>query len=994
MSTQVWISIQSDYGLTMGELGGLSSSTDSTLIASTLMALKDVVSIEASSGESQFMTGAVESSSFGTFAIPINEQSKLVLSYIISASAGETIDDEIVKLSQSLCNHLGKQLTQFSFLSVFVTSGAVINRTVVTKAFINACTLVRMEYNLPSDERSLQRGYEEVISSLLSQKDEMLMAYNYILGDDWRKNYDRWFSGILTVEDREKLHLGLSEYIVFLLANKNPLLFLHSPNPRYEQKKVQSILTSEIRNRVTATHEPIIEILPDVIKSNMRRFIGRLSIADVHRARSLMFDQFVQDAYIQAISNDPLVALVSPKIQIIQSKFTEILPSSVYESIGNILQQALTHTFNDRGGKYISSFYNGFIKELSSIKLSSSSMAFLITFAQQFLTGKQLRDELDTQQNLKKSWLRDISKHISVKSGIKSIKQLKVDSINEAVQLTNAAGYSIVNTIATILADQFLITNGKIGFILENMISFYHSMGGLIKASSAIVAILEHVAQLKFNSDLITPLYQDLIGAVCIRDKYQVLIEDSPCDIEKKKDSYYLISSKQQILLLDYLHQNSHISLKIEGEANPLVITLSDIDVPIFNKIITTPDIITSGIQFATERRFHHSVTVKIENWMTEIEEDLNKLNSIIEIENNTKKVKDYVNSQFQLPKLQYVPNLLDDRIDAQISDLLDEFQTTWDAEKRKILEILDQTKSLKKERKKIIKITSTMLKQFLKSSSEIDRFLVSIVKEVFDASRSFKKQLKDALDPTFGEVLSFRSKHADSLLISKDEVIRELVSIFQDYEEFNSDEYEKLLLSVSLTLFDNPPEVLLDYAYNEVISGQLSQSVKLAVNQVDSKEQFEQILKSQANEFAANIFRGLTEIIARINQLFIARDGMVTTDGGKAVLQVGTIPLSKFPKRKLINDLLTFKEINFTRETNAWSISLQITDLEDFESEEPTIVTFSDAVGYIHRTLFNKEVGMIFEGLANVASMIEPEAEKTVTKFYNNLVDSIFSLY
>ena len=83
----------------MGELGRLSAETDSKLIASTLMALKDIVSVEASSGESQFMTGAVETSSFGTFAINVTDASKLIMSYVISADKGSTVKEGVVELT-------------------------------------------------------------------------------------------------------------------------------------------------------------------------------------------------------------------------------------------------------------------------------------------------------------------------------------------------------------------------------------------------------------------------------------------------------------------------------------------------------------------------------------------------------------------------------------------------------------------------------------------------------------------------------------------------------------------------------------------------------------------------------------------------------------------------------------------------------------------------------------------------------------------------------
>ncbi|MHA2089472.1 MAG: hypothetical protein ACW98K_01330, partial [Candidatus Kariarchaeaceae archaeon] len=559
MGSHVWISIQSDAGLTLGELGKLSSTTDSHLIASTLMALKDIVSIEASSGESQFMTGDVESSSFGTFAIPINEQSKLILSYIISTDAGGTIDDTYADLVQSLCNHLGKQLTQFSFISVFTSSGEIINRTILTKAFVNACTLVKMENNVSPQERVIQSGYQEIIQPLLIDPSRLLEAYRYILGEKWEKSDEKWVDGLLVLEEKEALYLGIAEYVLFLFAHENPVGLLYSSNPRLEQRKILEMLREQVVLIENNSHDLIIAELPNSIKSGIKGFIGRLSITEMHRVQKLLFDKFVRDAYVSVIKKNPLTAFMEPEIGKIQEQFSSFLPTTEYEHIGTILLAALANTQNERQAGFIHSFFDGFIKELSEERLSQSAMAFLVSFAQQFVTGKQLRDELESNLNIKKSWLRDINKHISPKSAMKSIKQLRVDSIYEALLLTNATGFSIVNTIATILSDQLLIKNGRVGYILEQMINFYRSMGTRIKASSIIVSILEQVSELQVNVDLATPLYKDIIGALLSGGSHFIQDGDGWSGVERKKGSIYVSINQESIPLVQYISENENI---------------------------------------------------------------------------------------------------------------------------------------------------------------------------------------------------------------------------------------------------------------------------------------------------------------------------------------------------------------------------------------------------------------------------------------------------
>ena len=218
MANDVWFSAQSDIGIQMAELGTLSSSTDSKLIASTLMALKDIVSIEAANSESNFMTGAVENSSYGTFSIKITDYNNLILSYIISADKGSTPSEKFVDLMQALVVNFGKQLTQYGEIVDLAESGAPIPRSAIIQAFLNASTILNMERNLKDKPRELREGYRIIMKDLFNDKEALLGLIASSLGDDWNEYNDWWlYSGILKETKRQNL-------ISLVLLNYNKIL--------------------------------------------------------------------------------------------------------------------------------------------------------------------------------------------------------------------------------------------------------------------------------------------------------------------------------------------------------------------------------------------------------------------------------------------------------------------------------------------------------------------------------------------------------------------------------------------------------------------------------------------------------------------------------------------------------------------------------------------------------------------------------------------------
>ncbi|MHA2277354.1 MAG: hypothetical protein ACXAC2_16380 [Candidatus Kariarchaeaceae archaeon] len=584
----------------MGELGSLSSETDSKLIASTLMALKDIVSVEASSGESQFMTGAVETSSFGTFAISLDEQSKLIMSYIISAEAGSTIDDSDMSIVQSLCNNIGKQLIQFGNISFLTTSGAQIPRSVLIKAFLNACVIVRMENNLPLKPRALERGYKGAIDSFFKQPKEIIEVYDYILdGDGWKRNTDYWEDGFLKSQFKEKLIVGLSNQIIYETANTDPSLFLFVDNPRNEPRHVYHQIKDELKVRVKNPYKKILEHLPKQMEGKVDKFMEKVPLVDLHTSEDNLYNEFVRGSLVKSLRKDPLVLFAEPDRESIQKSFTKLLPKVYRDNAGTILLKALKPALGDSEYRYVELFFTKFINEMSGISLSQTAMDLLVAFAQQFIGGKEISGQLDKLSDVPGRWVKSLSKFI----GSREITQLKIDSIDEGIILTNAASSAVVNTLATAISDQFLFIDNSPGDVLEEMAEFYLTSGPSIKTSSVLVSILDALTELDLDVELITPLYIDFITAAAISKNIQLNVDNKLISIKRKKNSFVVQVAKKEHNYYQYLSDQGMVVFQkgdrvVEIESNRF-------DAINFLNLIDDPQLIVESVSLAAERRLH-----------------------------------------------------------------------------------------------------------------------------------------------------------------------------------------------------------------------------------------------------------------------------------------------------------------------------------------------------------------------------------------------------
>lgn len=991
MAVKVWLSIQSDFGITMGELGSLASDTDSKLIASTLMALKDIVTVEASSGESQFMTGAVESSSFGTFAIPVNKETKLIMSYVVSAEQGSTIKDDTVDLVQAVCNNLGKQLTQFGQIADYALSGQGIHRSTLIQAFLNAITIVKFERNLPNDKRLAGKGMQTLVNDLLKDKERLLPLYDYTLGSNWKTDDTRWSQGVPLNSEKEKLIEGLATEVVYTLANERPLSFLYSPDPRNEHKRIYAMVENQITDKVRDSEDEIIKYMIQEIKEKSGKFIDTIPSVSLHASESLLFKEFSKLAFVDVVNDSPLQFFSTPDHQTIEKAFQKLIPTLHTENFGSILYHSIEKRIDKSSRNFVKSFFDGYIEGMQDITLSQPGVDLITAFSQEFIDGKKIADAVKANKSISKKRTSEITKLIKTKE----ITQLQVESIEEAVILTNAAGTAVVHVLAETIINQFLFPKEVNGMVINDFLNYYLESGPIIKSLFLLVGFLETLAETKKEPELVIPSFREILISSLAHNRFKIEVgEEEIVEMKLKGGRYVVEINGADESIYDRFRTSDTITL-LEKNGNKMEIDFKNVDADVFFKLVTDPDVLINSVSIAAKSRLDGVLVNEIDLWISNIQKEMNKIAE--EFRKGSKKVlSELTQVRPVLPRNQFQKVSLGVRVADELDDFGDAMQALWEKEvigpwDQIIAEAKQKNEVPKNVHKKISKFSQNMSRSMEKLKKSPTSKFEDIVKDISKLMKSYKNKIKLAMFPDEDEILSY-IYDSDHILPTREEVLDVLKAMIARQEGLRQEDFQQLILNVSLTLFENPPVSVFEPAYNEVISGKRSNSIKKVLNNVKSKKEFEKILKDQGQEFASKIYNGIEKIINRLNQLYIKKNGIVTSDGGHVYLHIGRLPIAKFPNVTLIEEILSFSNVHLQRETGNWLISYEMLKINQAQSKHPTIVTFEDAVRYLQQQRFEERLGSVFRAISKVTHMIEASAGVKVTETYNTLKNLIYA--
>ncbi|MCY3412332.1 MAG: hypothetical protein INQ03_11915 [Candidatus Heimdallarchaeota archaeon] len=987
MKHYVWLSVQSGFGLTISELGSLSSDTDPKLIASTLMALKDIISIEASgSGTSQFMTGSVEDSSYGTFSINISAKLNLIMSYIVSTEKGSVVDNDFVNLITDLLLNLGKQLTQFGEIADLVNSGAVLPRSILIQAYLNACTVLRTQRNLDVRDRQLNESYDRIISDLFEDKETLQNIFMETLGEKWEITDDLWLeSGILKNSARELLFETLSDYIVFTLANQQPDIILHSKSPRNEQYRVYQMLKEYITANVSDPTPIIKEKLEAEMKGNVKNYIKRIQVVDLHKAEAQIQKYFVRKSIIKVARDDPMTLLVKPESELVTARFLELVPELTIDHAGIFIYHAIKQHVAKESHPYIKSFYTGFVEGMADTRLTQTAMDLMIAFTQSFSPTKTLAKEIKEVPGIENTWAIDLSKFIRSKT----INNLQVNSIDEAVLLSNAAGNAIVSALTNILYDNFFMNKDHVGAALSNLVNLYADYGLKIKIAHMLFLFLKILEQSVFSSNLIVPTIKDVLFSYVILNKYHLEIDEKIYEYNPKD---FVFQNDKTKFELDEL-ESLEISIFIQEKDEKIEVDLKNISYEYLLKILLDTKIYKESTIYSIYRKYENKIKKEYNAWNKEVTAKLDNIKEKIEQGLSLQHFGSFdvsPPSYISLSKLEFGEHVTDILIDTaeSISKLMGELSAEMEEIKS---EGLVKGELPKKADKRLDKAIKTLEKEILKIEAQMEKQFDKLFKDIDKIITGYSAGMKKIVTPDGGDILKYNFNNGP-LLPTMKTLEPKLMKFIEQSDAIEPEDINQMILSITLSLYNTPPESVFDSAYNEIISGKRSKGLKKILNKVKTKRQLERALKSSGEAVSNALYAELTDLMNLLDNQFIDNNAIVTSDAGKLLLNYGRLKVNSFGKTNLITDLIKIDGVNLTRETSDWLVSLDITPNYDFSFDDPSIVTFSDSVRFMTRKIFEQNTKITFDGLAKVAAMIEDQAGERVQQAFTRLKNAIYN--
>ncbi len=985
MAFNVWISILSEYGLNMGEIGKLAEGTDPNIIAPALKAFKDIVTTEATSSDSNFLKGSTEISANGVYNVSLNGGGVIYLAYIIGTEKGRIIPDDYVNRIEDLIVNLAKQLTQFGDINELAMDGAPLPKMILIKALLNASTTINMENKIVNKPRELIESYKKTIKKIFENNELLLELIEDTIGYDWQEDNNVWsYEGILKEKYQRELVYQLAILVLFEVANSKPDIFIYSPEPRLELQNVMTELIP-ILNSIKNPNNELLKIIDNINEDIIDNFISKIPITELHISKKLVEQHFVRNSIIQLTLQKPIILFnpidPEPLIKQVNKKYKPLK----HANAGLILFEAIKDDIDTGSHGFVKSFYSGFIKGMRGIQLTQTAMDLIVAFTQELVSDVNISKKVTSLKTINKLWKNQLSKFIKSKS----IEKLTVEAIEEAGLLLNAVGNAIASTLTEIIQNQFYLTTDFIGSSITDYINFYQEIGKIIKIIDILSRYLNLIGKINYDTNLIIPNYQHLLLAYLNSKNYTININGK--DYQLKNDKF--IFENKSYFTSQLLSRKEKFFINISGEKVP--IDINNISYDEFVKYFVDSDILLNGIIYAFKQNIYEFILPSISEWLKITRTNFEKIESYFENYGtiNPKIIKDI---NIELPNysdlitIQFgheIETILRKYFD-MITDASYDFNNEWN-------EIIEEINNKGNIDKKMTKKCKSFINKYKKLVSkvidELNNSMDNFVKSTVNDIKKHKKDIINIINPPEGDVVKL-IKNDTYHVTPIDLVIKKLLTYITEIDGVQKDDPEQLKLSVSLTLFNNPPDSVYSPAYNELIKGKKSKTVKKALNKVKTREEFEKNLKKQGESYANKLFNDITNIFNFLEKEYIGRNGVVSSSNGKFYLHFNKLPIYKFTDLNKIRKLLKYKEVEIQREKDEWIISVDVTYNSHFESEDPSVVTLADTIRYLTRKSFDKRVYKTFKGLAKVASMLEYGADEKIMVNYKELKNTIFN--
>jgi len=985
----VWISVQSEYGISLGEIGSLPSNTDPKLVGNILVSLKDVISTEAINVSSDFMKTEIETGASGVKSIKITDDFNIIMTYFVSRDTLGPVDPKVVDIVEALSLNLGKQLPQLLNLKSLADSGAQIPIKIMTKAYLNTCLIVRMSHNIPHQKRPLLKLFGDKFDELFNNKKVLFDLIDELFGTKgWKIATYNWNSGFLERERKEEVVESLAIYLLGRIVKETPQIVLQVEQKQNLVKEFTKTLTNRLRHKVLSPETHIVSALPEVMTEKaIKEALSKIHLRSLHNSRAILFSQFVRKSILLRMKKYPEIIFVEIPRETIQMKFDQLLPQFEVENAGYYYSKALEKYISKETHKYVKAFYEGFFRKMSGITLSKSAWEILTTFALGFVDGKTLLDEFNKITDNSSGARR--RKELTKWTQDKKVTQLKVETIQEVIVLANASSLGITQSIYEMLIDQFIYTeNNKLGQRLESYIRFVNKLGPSVKAASTMMEIMNLFKLNKFGVDLISPTPYNFIEIGVKQGHVDIEINGNAVPFNKKQgfihdgnvysfDKLVTTFPKFSVRYGDKLYK------KIGKTLDPsLFISLAKKD----GFLLTT-------LLHAAEKRFEQLKSVfiaRIEEMRIDLDEYQKLLSKSGKAEMKTIKSKSLSKYKQEFVVWKDFASELRDAIQVGQGIVLtygDPIANFWE---KTIQNYSKDSKLDDKVRKSLDKEVKQLLKKLQKAPKEINQSISKIYSALVKEIKSYKKGVQKIVSSAGMNILKFDLQGND-LLSPYSDVNSEIKNRIANSSVLNHDQIDQLQVGIALEIFETPSDVILEPAYNEIIQKSLSKFVKEILNEANDRNQFEKLLVDRSYQIVDKMYDALSKLVLSVESFYMNKSTPITVSSDKIYLLLGTLPVTYFRNPKLIKQSIGFPGISVDRTGNIWEISYEF-PLNADSKDDVSVVTLRDGMRYLTVQDMKKQIADFTESIATISELLEPNAGDRLIVLVEQLYDTIYS--
>ncbi len=984
----VWISVQSEYGISLGEIGKLPSDTDPKLVGNILVSLKDVISTEAINASSDFMKTEIESGASGVKSIKITDDFNVIMTYFVSRDSLGPVDNSVVNVVESLSLNLGKQLPQMLNLKSLADTGAQIPYREMTKAFLNTCSIVRMSHDIPHQKRPLLKLFEEKFQDLFKDKKSLFELIDELFGTKgWKIATYNWNSGFLVRERREEVLESLTIYLIGKIVKENPQIVLQVEQKQNLVREFNKFLSNLIRQKVKNPSKFVVDALPKIMTDKtIQEARSKIHLRSLHNSRDILFAQFVRKSILAAMKEHPEIIFVEIPRGPIQNKFDQLLPDLEVQNAGYYYSLVLEKYTSKQTHKYIRAFYDGFFRKMAGITLSKSGWEILTTFALGFVDGDTLLKEFNKIDDKSQGSRR--RKELTKWTQNKKVTQLKVETIQEVIVLANASSLAITQSIYEMLIDQFLYSEGgKLGQRLETYIQTVNELGPSVKAASIMIELMNELKTNKYGIDLISPSSLDFIEKGIETEILSLEIDDIEVPYNKKQG---FIHESNVYTFRKLVAHFPKFKVKYGNSSYPLV--GNNLDPRLFVKLAAIDDFIFSSLLLAAQtklKRLKDQLSARID----EMQKSLTEYSVLLSKSGtgDMKQIKSNALSKYRdefIAQRDYPSELRELITQGQglVLTYGDQVANFW----KNIVSKFTSVASIStKDRKPLEKELKVLSKKLGKAYKEIDTLILGMQKSVEKELRQYRKKIRNVVENAGKHVLKLDLR-GPTLLAPYDTVRDDIQGRIESSSVLNQDQVDQLQVGIALEIFETPSDVILEPAYNEIIQKSLSKFVKTILNEAKDRDHFEKLLVDRSYEIVDKMYDALQKLISGVESFYLNRSTPITVSEGKIFLLLGTLPVSYFRNPELIKSSFGFPGINVERSGSHWEISYEF-PIKSTSEDDITVVTLRDGLRYLTMHDMKDQIEKFTESVATISELLEPNAGDRLIVLIERLYDTIY---